>query len=220
MGLLETNQVTRVALLSVFLFTFTLYGQEKSLSQLLEQKVEPMTIASDNTQMGLAELAVFYKIPMAVEVNSKEEKAASPQKVLIHAGTVRDVLDAVASCNPEYKVTVEKDIVRVSYKDASQNDPFLDVRVGEFQVVEQRIKEINKTLAETPEVKSWLAESGLELKSLYHNLGGENAPRASLSLKNATIREIFDGLVKTKKFKYWSLVRWGDNKKYIRIILW
>jgi hypothetical protein len=218
---LKCSLPSGLVILAVCLFVPPTYGQDAKLTQLLEQRIRiPFTVTRDTSHSALGKLAANYNIPLADEISSGDRKDESSRQFYVESGTVRDVLDAVAASNPDYQITVEQGIVRVSYKDNSLRDPFLDIRVSEFKIENKDAEEIKQTVARLPEVKGALSPLGLEVRAPFGRLGAGAYPRASLSIKNATIREIFDALIKTRKFKYWGILRWGENNRFIRIILW
>jgi len=195
---------------------------QSNLDSLLSQEVSKTEITRKNTNEILGTLASIYNIPIATEVADVDiNNSTEMQKLVVENNTVKYVLDAIIKVNPNYEWIEEDGLIRVRYKNRVTSDPLLDVLINEIEVDEKSSVEIKQIIADTPEVRKYLSEMKLEVRSPNSFLGPKSLyPKIKLKLRNYTVREILDYLIKTEKFKFWSVSRWGGENKYIRIVLW
>lgn len=199
-----------------------LYSQE-NLQHLLEQRVSSIEIIKDDPQRALAILANEYKIPIAVEFPSNmPRKDSTPVPCLeLENVSIKEVLNGIINCNPDYWWSSEDRFVKVASNAAATPKDILDVFIDHIEVKDQRSAQIRKTIAELPEIRAKLQETGYEIHYLPVLGAGEaNQPFISFSLSKVTLREVLNYLIQNTHLKYWSVSRVNTKAKIISLSLW
>lgn len=193
------------------------YGQQQNDS-LLRQRVASIDVSATNVDATLISLAAKYNVPVGNEVSSRKSSESPQYQLELKNSTVEEILKVLFRNQPDYRWQVMDGVLNVS--SSSTFEPLLDTVIGEFEVKEQTVSEIKKTLAERPEVQFTLSQTNTEFQELTILPGGNaEAPgKYTFSLHNANVRQILNRLILQTEGHYWTLVRLG-NKKQLWIIV-
>lgn len=198
---------------------------QASQQPLLEQQVASVEIIQDNPQRALAILADEYHVPIAVEFPSNlPRKGAAPVPCLKLEGvSVKDVLDAIVRCNPDYQWSNNDGIITITSTASTASKEILDTLIERIEIKNQRRAEIRKTIAELPEFRTKFYEAGYEIRYLPRLGAAENnLSPISFSLSKVTLREALNYLIRNTYCKYWSVsvAAMDAKKRLIYLSLW
>lgn len=126
--------------------------------------------------------------------------------------TVKSLLDEIVKFDKRYRWQETDGVINVF----PQNDyPILDARVAEFKVEKATPKQLREKLVGTTEFQNYLKAKNLADRIpgdesrrgwMYITVAGALAERhkVSLDLKNATVREILNAIVRQRGYSIWT----------------
>ena len=154
---------------------------------------------------ALGEVAHAFNIPMGI---SWLKTAASEQKRAIdHAdATVLEVIEAIASSEPNYEVSVNRGIVHVATKEVPFGQNFLYLRIPEFSA---------NGFASFAKAALWMQLNQQVSPDPLRGYAGSilsstSEPKLDLNFTNATVEEILDSIAVASDYKTW-LVTFEDS---------
>lgn len=169
---------------------------------------------------ALQEVSYKYDVPMGIETDAQGQ-SAKHISVNVSQGTVADIFNALTQQAPDYRWVESSGVVNVMPR---QNvDSLLDLKIAAFHVTHASPDVLHAEIRSLPEVVAWLnqhhlVEHGPFTSSILIGRNGKtDQPRVSLRLKNMTLREIMNTVVKKPGFRVWFVGRYGDNGQYLNI---
>lgn len=170
---------------------------------------------------ALQEASYKYGVPLGIEADAQGEDAKDIS-VSIPQGTVADIFNALVQQAPNYKWVETGGVVNVIPRRQNGNS-VLDIAIARFRATNATPDAIHSAIISLPEVKAWLnqnqlVERGFHTPSILVGKDGKtDQPRVSLSLKNMTLRQIMDTIVKKSGFHVWFVGRYDDHRQYLSI---
>jgi hypothetical protein len=178
------------------------------------QRVETYEGSAPNFALITGSVLQRYGIPSGLELNKGFEYRAISVRV-VH-GTVANVLDAIIAQAPDYKWLDTDGVVNVIPKRDAKS--ILNLRLAHFRAQNADVAELSQMIASLPEVREWLVENRVTERSVHGLLGPVAPPvEVSLDLRNLTLRELLNSIVKQPGVSGWSFSRYGDHGQYLQI---
>jgi len=186
----------------------------------LHQEITGYKNSESDLFRALQEASYKYGVPLGIETDAQGQTAKNIS-VSISQGTVGDIFDALIQQAPNYKWVESRGVVNVMPK--QDTDSALDLKIARFHVTHATPDDLHAAIRSLPEVRAWLdqhrlVERGLVTSSILIGSNGKtDQPRVSLRLKNMTLREIMNTVVKKPGFRVWLVGRYGDHSQYLSI---
>jgi hypothetical protein len=131
-----------------------------------------------------------------------------PEFVPAKDSTLQDELHRIAELKPDYRWTVDDGVLNFLPKYYLPSP--LDISIAEFKVNNEPVLQVYRELFDTAEVKNGLTRLGLHEPTVQLIFGGGDPPlkdqkHITLSLKNTTLREASNAIVRADGQKTWVL---------------
>jgi hypothetical protein len=138
----------------------------------------------------------------------------------MHRGTREELLNEIVEHEPGYTWEERDGVVNVFPR--AHVDTVLDIRIARFHVRNAGYSEIHAAIVAQPEVKEWLERNKLTERTpapidILIGKNGSDLPRISLELRDVTLREIMNAIIRSAGFRFWSVGRWGEKDEYLAI---
>ena len=194
----KRNALFQILLLILFLVAGSTLAVGQDLESKLSQKTDFVPSAT-STKERLIEVARHYDIPMGIEWVNLTNAPAS-HSPLTKQSTVRDVINSILRDAPGYKLEIKAGVINIFDQSLKLNPRnFLNIRIPEYHVDKENIFGAQALLrfrihqALNPERYQRGSNGGF----------GYGVPRTdtfdikniSFSVKNATVRDILNGIV-------------------------
>ena len=198
----------------------------KQSGTLVDKPVVEVNIQESNIHLTLSTLANQYKLPIGLEVAADDDLLKERNlSVRVKAGTVKDVLDAVATQCPDYTWELKDDVINVFPKRPNR-DPLLEnilaVRLKAFAIQEGTARiEFTKAVVNSHELSSLLEANGLSVEYEIFSKHDISAlgRRFSVNASDVTVKSLLNQVIKRSETKYWLLNRYGENRQYLLLKL-
>ena len=186
----------------------------------LERRVAAIQVSSSNFHEVLGKLVYKYDVPIGIEVPPLDDPPISTNVTIdIPNGNVRQVLDAVTTVAPHY---TWKDVNgAINIVPIADKEPLLDVLIKDFRAADLTTDEISCAITESPEVKAALSEFGLRRNDTDIIPSGKpkNPKRYSFRLRDVSVRDALNYVIRTTDNRYWVLYRLGPRRQYFTIMV-
>jgi hypothetical protein len=201
-------------------------ARTKQSGTLVDEPVVEVNIQERNIHLALSKLANQYKLPIGLEVAADDDLLKERNlSVRVKAGTVKEVLDAVASQCPDYTWELQDDVINVFPKQPNR-DPLLEnilaVRLKAFAIEKGTARiEFTKAVLSSHEVSSLLEANGLNVEyEIFskHDIGALGRG-FSVNVSDVTVKSLLNQVIKRSETKYWLLNRYGENRQYLLLKL-
>lgn len=186
----------------------------------LHQEVTDYSSGGTDVFRALEEASFKYDIPLGIEADERGQ-GAKHISVSISKGTVADIFNALVQQAPNYKWVESGGVVNVLPQQGG--DSVLDLKIARFHVTHATPDGLHTAIRSLPEVRAWLNQHHLTEHGpvtgnvLIGRNGKTDQPHVSLSVKNITLREIMNTIVKKHGFHVWFVGRYGDHNQYLSI---
>ena len=193
---------------------------------LVDKPVVEVNIQASNIHLALSKLANQYKLPIGLEVAADDDLLKERNlSVRLKAGTVKDVLDAVANQCPDYTWELNDEVINVFPKRPNR-DPLLEnilaVKLKAFAIEEGTARiEFTKAVVSSHELSSLLKANGLNVEyEIFskHDIGALGRG-FSVNVSHVTVKSLLNQVIKRSETKYWLLNRYGENRQYLLLKL-
>ena len=193
---------------------------------LVDKPVVEVNIQASNIHLALSKLANQYKLPIGLEVAADDDLLKKRNlSVRLKAGTVKDVLDAVATQCPDYTWELKDEVINVFPKRPNR-DPLLEnilaVSLKAFAIEEGTARiEFTKAVVSSHELSSLLKANGLNVEyEIFskHDIGALGRG-FSVNVSHVTVKSLLNQVIKRSETKYWLLNRYGENRQYLLLKL-
>lgn len=190
--------------------------------EFLKQQLPEVKVKEGNITISLNSLASKFNIPLGEEPTfSHEESAidADTHEFVLKSKTLKEVLNLIVAVNPDYTWKINNQVINFVPIDPQESYSFLNVQLPEFKEENLTIEDLKWKIMANPSVSESLKAQGIDVKEWAFSPGGESLEqKISLDLKNVTVRDIFNEMVKRTNRKHWTIGRWGDQRQYISIM--
>jgi len=174
-----------------------------SLQARLQAKVDEYAISEETFLQALLRLAAQFEIPLGVEW-VRPSKPDGEIDLVFTGETVREILCSVVRSQPGYTFRVEGSIVHVFPEGALvDRGSFLNLSIRKFELENEfgayashKLHNIVQTIVSPPD---WPPGSGVAGSIA----SGEEDRRISLTLENATVRDILDAIASATHMNVW-----------------
>jgi hypothetical protein len=186
----------------------------------LHQEITNYKTDESGVFVEMQKLSRRYRVPLGIEADSRWPDAKHVS-VTISRGTVADIFNALVQHVPDYKWVESSGVVNVMPRQGSGG--VLDVTIARFRANKATPDAIVAAIGSSPEVKAWVSQNRIVERdfftpSILVGKGGKtDQPRVSLSVKNATLRDILNTIVKKPGFHVWLVGRYGEHSQYLSI---
>jgi hypothetical protein len=198
----------------------------KQSGTLVDEPVVEVNIQESNIHLALSKLANQYQLPIGLEVAADDDLLKDRNlAVRVKAGTVKDVLDAIATQCPDYTWELKDEVINVFPKRPNR-DPLLEnilaVRLKTFAIEKGTARiEFTKAVVSSHELSSLLEANGL---SVEYEIFSKHDIRAlgrrfSVNVSDVTVKSLLNQVIKRSETKYWLLNRYGENRQYLLLKL-
>ncbi len=160
----------------------------------------------DGTFVGaLGQVARTFSVPMGISW-LKTEGSQKKRSIEFKNATVLEIIEAIASSEPNYEVVVMNGVIHVATKEIPLGQNFLYLRIPEFTA---------KGIANGAKVALWMQLNQRISPDPHRGYGASIFSSASetkldLTFTNATVEEILDSIAVASDSKVW-LVTFEDN---------
>jgi len=187
---------------------------ESGIKSLTDEKVE-LFESDANLNLGsqsyLHNLFSRTGIPAGV-VFAENEDIYTGFKFQPQVLTLKEALDLFTKAKPEYVWKETNGVINIFPKNYY---PILDTRISEFKIDDEFPWKMTEKLIQTKEFQRYIKERNLvdkipdpENKHGWIFSGGVGSPnpreKRSVNLKNATVREILNEIVRKSENRFWS----------------
>jgi hypothetical protein len=209
-----------IAVAFVALLGVSLTGAITSPQNPLHREIVGYKNEESDISLALQKASYKYGVPLGIDAGV-QGLGTQHTSVSISQGTVADVFDALVQQAPDYKWVQTKGVVNVMPRQDS--DSVLDLKIARFRANKATPDAIVAAIGSSPEVKAWVSQNRMVERDLFTPsiLVGEGGktdqPRVSLSVKNATLRDILNMIVKKPGFRVWLVGRYGEQRQYLSI---
>lgn len=218
-----------------FVFSMGLNGQQEH--DLLDTKIE-MNLSQTNFLSVLQILAYKHKIPVGIELNmTYRQKSFAEMRVEngritwedrleIHAGTLKEILDQLVQQEPEYSWEISDGVVNVY--PISNRDPLikgiLELQIKEVTLKNQKIDrpDLLDIISNADKFGELLTHSGVEFRrsdTLNQVFIYENTEIGGFEVKDTNVKTILNKFIRESHQKIWILERGGINNEILSINL-
>jgi len=203
---------SNVLILLMLLPATALCGQHKNLSacpnlrKILDRPVYNYSISEPNFVEALAHVASEFQLPMGIEW-VRDRRTLKGLHLTWKSATVRGIVEAIVSTQPDYASDVEGCVVHVSPRTiAGSQDNFLNIKLKRFDAVSLYTGRVNGKLLN--EVQSLVSPKPLSIKKGPHGSAGSIQIGAgerpmSFEMEDATVRQILDRIATASGFHVW-----------------
>ena len=177
------------------------------------KQLDDVRLRGYNEALLLADLSLFYEIPIGFEVAMNGGEFVELRMDLKKA-TLAEVLDRFVAEHPEYQWEISDGVVNVFPKEG-RRDPLLqqilNKQIAKFSVKEKTATwDVGTTLLATPELKPLITSYALTTPGWsFSGFFIPNVGRTfKLDLSNTTVRAILNNIVKgSPTAKFWLISR-------------
>jgi len=216
-------QLKIVCAVATFLLCFASVAiSQPSREELLEMRVRGVVIDDESLHLALSEIASKYRIPIGLESAAAPDELLQNERIVVNIpeGTVRDVLDSVVQCAPDYQWSVVDGVINVTPKQRRDKllMNILDTSISTFAVETGTSRlSIRTALTAIPEIRTKLEATKLKPLVLATNSIDyrEAAPGFSLRTTNTTMRAILNKIIEKSEAKYWLVSRYGEKREFL-----
>jgi len=190
---------------------------------LLDRPVQQLEIKEKDVHSILLKIAYEYDVPIGLEeALTGSELSNKAIRINIHNGNLRDVLDELTAQDPRYEWKLVDGVINVfpkAYRDELLKD-ILETQVQNLNIKPRTDKlHIRGAITDLPEVKSKLEMANV----IPMNIGFTSVDFAppsrefSLNVERIKVRDILNQILKTSRWRYWIVSRYGDNNEQLVI---
>jgi hypothetical protein len=184
-----------------------------------------VSIKARNIHLALSAISDTYKVPIGLEVSPDDDLLKERAIVVqLDRGTLRDVLDVVASQHPLYTWVIADGVVNVFPKGGREPmlKALLEARVGNFRLTPGTSRfTFRENLTDSPEVKGVLAAFGI--KSNNEIFGSRDVLKlglnSSLDLSHVSVKAVLNRVIRDSETRYWIVNRDGAERQYLLLNL-
>ncbi len=179
----------------------------------------PRTFPSERE--ALAALKTRYGLALGIEASAKNpDPPQGPITLHLPPGDAAKAFDELVAQLPNCVWELRDGVYDLHPKDATAS--ILDERILSFSVVGASPAEASDAITRLPEVQRWLALRGVtrrEIETGAMSLAAKSAGKATLSLRNVSLRTVLNNLAKQFPSQQWSVVLYGNQAQYLAIYL-
>lgn len=199
----------------------TLVAQAFQQTDVLERSVGPLRIKGETIDGILEIISADYKIPMGIDLADSKKSPNREFDVNLPEMALTSVLDYLVLQDPRYSWKLKGQVVHFSPVKDRDNllATLLDTKLNRVSFSSELPQsDIKYEILSLPEIKTKLAEARVE--PLMFEMGIPSKKLGvSLEHSNLTLRELLDQITLSTTRRFWVLSRWGDDNKYIVLIL-
>ena len=212
---------TGIVLLLVLTQTLAVAQQQQPEStnvgaNLLSRNVSWREPESTETDIALVSDLETARIPGGM-FRARKCGDVEPKLIPAKDSTFQDELNRIANVKPEYQWAIDNGVFNFFPKFFTPSP--LDISIAEFKVENEQVIQAYRKLLDTPDIKNGFARLGLHEPAVQVILGGISTPpnigggsdpphdpkRITLNLKNTTLREASNAIVRADGQKTWVL---------------
>lgn len=220
----------------IVLVTVSSIWAQSNERALLLTYIDGKAISGKTLNSVVADLAKLNNIPISLEpetftkslgIGNNELQLKNKEKVIqIKNGTLEDVLNQIMSFHPSYEWKFEDGVVQILPKNNKDTVVFelLNTEISEI-IIEKRVGVMSAGdfITNTNEVKNKLKSLGITDIHFYNSVEGLKFDKDSSQLffviKNKSVKDILNQIVKDSNSKFWTIVRWGNKGEFLTIIV-
>ncbi len=164
-------------------------------------------------------LSLQTSVPIGFEeTTAGDGSGAKLIDIAIRRESLKHALNAIVRADNRYEWATVDGVINVLPKQREQC--ICDVVLSNFSVRDLPLGDVGFAIMETPEIKAKMTELGL-IDTHFKERGDDPPLRAKIAISrtNSTVREILNNLLKAGYVRYWAIVRYGDAKEYIAIVV-
>lgn len=190
--------------------------QSEKPNDILAKKV---TLTRENTDVSfvLRALSAASHVPIGFQSADLDANVRSIS-IKVVDGTVKDVLDQLIQTDERYKWELDNGVINFLPKHSKIS--FLDVVVAVFNFKDGDAEDVPRAILSLPEVQIRFSELGLKEDTAKQYEGPvRNLQQFSLQMRNATVREILNEIVRRRHSTFWKIRIYVDVDKSASISL-
>lgn len=195
--------------------------------ELLDLPIKLFRVDARNIHLTLMTISDTYKVPIGLEVSSKDDLLNKRKALTIHIadGTLRKFLDEVVKQNTLYTWEVRDGVINVFPKTPYRDKLLVEIlrtRIHRFSVGNSTSRfNFRESLTKVSEVKNLLLTSGLQFENeVFSSRGIATLGRDfSLEVSDWSLADILNQVVKKSEAKYWVVRRNSNGKEYLLLNL-
>lgn len=213
------SAMMRLLLLSIFLSGCNTSQGPKYLPEgPWNQGVSNYEDSGHDFETTVRDLMQKYGVPVGMDLETLSDRR--PISVNVHGGEVADVLNAIMVQQRGFRWGVINGVVNIGPRQNANS--IVDLRISHFRIDRASFDQINPAIDLLPEVKKWLednhlAEHGTRAVTGAVSPGQPFKPLVSVDLRDVTLREILNSIIKCPGYHAWSVSRDGEKNQYIMI---
>ncbi len=186
----------------------------------LRREITNYKTDESDISLALQEASYKYSVPLGIEADV-QGLGARRTSVSISQGTVADVFRALVQQAPNYMWIESSGVMNVMPRHNPRS--VLDITVSRFRVKNATPNAVHVAIVSLPEVKAWMNENQVAVRDfattsiLTGRDGRTDQPQVSLSVKNMTLRDILNTIVKRRGWHVWVVGRYDDHNQRLSI---
>jgi hypothetical protein len=194
------------------------HAENRLAQHVLKIEVTEYHDSGDDVAQLLFRVSEKFGVPIGIELSGQQP--AQNISVRVSHGTVMDLVNGIVGQASGLEWAELNGVVNVMPRERPNS--VLDLKVAHFHVRDASVADVRDAVAAIPEVKAWLAQSGVSERSFVSpdptaQINGQ--PRVSLDLNGVSVREIMNTIVKAPGLHVWSFVRYGKDRQYLSIAI-
>jgi hypothetical protein len=205
------------ALLCVVFFIFV--PSAFSQSPIVLQNKISVDLDGYNIERVLRLLSDKYRVPIGFE----RDFLSNPVKdVSINLKakniTIKDLLDKLTQLDSNYEWKSVEGVINVTPRSPSK---ILDITLPTFSVTDTELGQVGTYIAQLPEFKAGSSQLGFTSSTADEYDGPAlESTRVSASMTNSNIRKILNSFLVKKQAKFWTVVPYGVQDRFVYIRLY
>jgi len=161
---------------------------------------------------------VFYSVNVPAGISvvyPKESGKETLQDFMPNSFVLREVLNRVITVQPQYAWKEENGVINIY---PNEDYSVLETRIQYFKLENETVSDALNRIHKTSEFKNYIQENNLrEEDTTFFGTGdSEKAKRFSFDLKNSTIREILNEIVKANGKGTWIYAEYESENNLLK----
>lgn len=217
-----------------------LLGSNPVLSQTL--RTDPLQLYIDKDKINAANLSkvisnisFVYRVPVGFEMKTdkaKDKNLSKKSPLLSRSGSLKEVLNEITKIDNAYDWELKNGVINIF---PVQDKDYLVKEILNTKINEVKFEftkdgaDVGKSIFELPAIKDKLTSfgvtaiqirniSGLTYGTLEELESDVNAYKTFINSKDTSVKAILNDLLTEHKFRYWTILRWGENQEFITLV--
>ena len=187
--------------------------------ELTEQRLSEFEVVNAPPSLVLQRLAKASKLAMGIEAIPEGQETAGTITLRAKDRTVREILNEITKTDPRYAWRRTDSVIDVFPQQAK--DPLLETMLVRFEVKRVNREQAIRAIWNTQEVRKSFTKTGSGERTLQSLPGPNetNLPRFSVRLRNSSVRNTLNAILKASRSSDWLFFRYGNRHQYFSLTM-